>query len=532
MPDSITYGSYSFPEPLPLFAEEDQAINLAGKYDHSTINVNLVGFLTGSDLSGLHLQKMQMISGFLEEYQDLTVTVGDESKTCPKAIVRSIDFGDSDVTTILPYSLSALYYSGETFSEYFKVSQPENSWSYAESEDKIITATHKVSAKGIKVDANSAFDNAKDFVDGILEDGFENISLFNGTGNAFLQSRNEDINLKEDMYSVSEVYSYSSSDRPMSDKGILKVSTSISYSHDNELSLSVQGSLQGAIDANTGTQEGLLSTGDFTSVEATDIAINSLVNSNSEYESGVYSFVSNGPSAFNYDLNTGSNLLSFNFSFENSENLDLINNNVVHKYGSSISISKDNSIARVEVNGSLSYMGVDIIYRASSDELNERYQAIETAYQEVDQYSIAKSAFQDLTGIATGYEFNSSYLNPEPENLNITKDPIENSLSYSYSYNNSIDFSQGTLDNLKLNITDKKPLKISSVQETISGFRAAEIISRSAGEYSISASSNNRGEELDTLIDIVTGFCSGDYVKAESYQTGENSISYNLEKYY
>ena len=532
MPDSITYGSYSFPDPLPLFAEEDQLVNLGGGYDHSVINVNLVGFLTGLDLSGLHLQKMQMISGFLEEYQDLTITVGNETKTCPKAIVRNIDFGDSDVTTFQPYSLSASYYSGETFSEYFKVSQPENTWSYSESEDKIITATHKVSAKGIKVDGNSALDNARDFVNGILEGGFENISLFNGDGTAFLQSRNEDVNLKEDMYSVSEVYSYSSSDRPMSDKGILKVSTSISYNSDSELSLSVQGSLQGAIDANTGTQEGLLSTGDFTSVEATDIAINALVNSNSEYESGVYSFVSNGPSAFSYDLNTGSNLLNFNFSFENAENLDLINDNVLHKYSSSVSVSKDSSVAQISVDGDLSYMGVDIIYRASSDELNERFQAIEAAYSEIDQYSIAKSAFQNLTGVATGYEFNSSYINPEPNSLEITKDPIENSISYSYSFNNSIDFSNGTLDNLKLNITDKRPLRISSVQETISGFRAAETISRSAGEYSLSASSDNKGSELDTLIDIVSGYCSGKYIKAESFQTGENSISYNLAKYY
>lgn len=161
MATSITYGSYSFPEPLPLFSEEDEPVKLAGLYDHSAIRVNIVGYLTGADLSGLDLQKMQMISGFLNEYEDLTVTVENESKVCSGAYVESISFQDSDLTTFLPYSLTALYYSGETFSDYFKVADPSNSWSYSEGENKIITATHSVSARGLKVDSVDALVNAR-----------------------------------------------------------------------------------------------------------------------------------------------------------------------------------------------------------------------------------------------------------------------------------------------------------------------------------------------------------------------------------
>ena len=36
----------------------------------------------------------------------------------------------------------------------------------------------------------------------------------------------------------------------------------------------------------------------------------------------VYSFVSNGPSSFSYNIDTGSNLIGFSFSFLNSENFD------------------------------------------------------------------------------------------------------------------------------------------------------------------------------------------------------------------
>ena len=99
MATSITYGSYSFPDPLPLVAEEDDPIILGGLYDHSAIRVNLVGYLTGANLSGLHLQKMQMVSGFLNEYQDLTITVENESKTCAKSFVESISFDSSDLTS-------------------------------------------------------------------------------------------------------------------------------------------------------------------------------------------------------------------------------------------------------------------------------------------------------------------------------------------------------------------------------------------------------------------------------------------------
>ena len=58
MATSITYGSYSFPEPLPLFSEEDEVVTLGGIYDHSAIRVNLVGYFTGSDLAALDLKKM------------------------------------------------------------------------------------------------------------------------------------------------------------------------------------------------------------------------------------------------------------------------------------------------------------------------------------------------------------------------------------------------------------------------------------------------------------------------------------------
>lgn len=537
MATSITYGSYSFPEPIPLFSEEDEVVKFGGLLDHSVIRVNLVGFLTGSDLSGLDLQKMQMVSGFLNEYEDLVITIENETKTCPAAFIESIDFNDSDSTTVLPYSLTALYYSGETFSEYFGVTDPQNSWSYEEGDNKIITATHTVSARGLKVNSTDPFDNAREFVTGKLADGFENIALFNSGDNAFLTSRTENIDKKSNIYGVTEVYSYSAADRDnsarsYSDSGVVSLSTSISFSNDSQLSITVDGSIKGSIDANTGSQDGLLTTGNFTPEQATEVAINALVNSYSDYESGIYSFVQEGPTAFNYNLNTGANSLDFSFTFSDADKVDLINGNVLHSFTSSISLSKDSAVSSVSVQGDLEYFGTLSIDSTGEFENNARFQAVESALGEVDQYSIAVSAIQDFSGVATGYEINSSYINVEPKSFSITKDPVENIISYNYNYNNQVDFSTGQLKDLSFRIQDKKPLVINSVQETISGFKAAEIISRSLGNYSISATCNDDGSKLDTLKELISGYCSGDHVISESYSTGQNSISYNLAKYY
>tara|TARA_R110002167_G_scaffold306827_3_gene511476 strand:+ start:173 stop:1780 length:1608 start_codon:yes stop_codon:yes gene_type:complete len=532
---SITYGSYNFPDPIPLVAEEDRAISIAGNYDHSEITVNLVGYFTGSDLSELDLQKMQMVSGFLDEYQDLTITVNNEEKVCPKASVKSISFKESDLTTFLPYSLSVTYYSGETFSNYFKITDPKNNWDYKEQENNTVLATHAVSARGLKVDGGDELDNARFFVTGELEGGFSDIAIFNSpNGSAYLQSRVENIDKKNNVYGVTESYLYSTSQDTIFEdiSGIVGVNTSISYDYAGGLSVSLQGSVKGNIDANTGVQEGLLSTGDFTLEHATEVALNAIVSSYSDYESGVYSFVSDGPTSFQYDLDTGANTLGFAFQFSDPENLDIINGNVVHTYATSISISKDAPVASIGVQGQLRYRGAEFISNTGEFESNSRFQAIESAFLEVNPEFIAYETMNDFTGVATGYEFKSSYIDTGEINFSINKDPVENILNYSYNYNNEVDLSNGDLKDFSINIVDKKPIQLSQVQETLNGFAAQTIASRTLGQYSISSSSNDASNKLNDLKTLSQDYCSGQYKISESYQTGENKISYSLSKYY
>lgn len=535
MPNSITYGSYSFPEPLPLLAENDQMLSISGAYDHKLIEINLIGFLTGLDLSGIHLQKNEMISGFLTEYQDLNINLESNSGAYKYCTVNSIQFNESDLTTTLPYNVSLIAHSGESFSSFFGIKDPKNSWSFAESENKLVTATHTVSARGIKVDVNNPLDNAINFVSGHIENGFEHVALFNTpTSNPVLTSRVEDIDKKSDTYSVTETYLYSTSDDVISQISVPTIQASISYNKDNGLSVSLNGSLQGSIDAIlTG---GLLTTDDFTAQQATRLAFEHVRNCQSDFESDVYSFVSNGPSSFEYSLNEASNVLTFAFNFTDSDNLDYIANNVIHKYSASISSSKDSCLTQVSVEGNLYYNGILTIDTSEDFEDNPRFQAVDNAFELVNPYLIASQAMKDFIIVADEYKLNSAYLNDEPISFSIQKNPVDNTISYNYTYNNSVDYSEGQLKDLKLIISDKKPLQLPSVQETIGGFSNFIVIDRTLGEIKISSSSNDDESKMATLQAIVKQISneikSSEYFFENSQSIGEDSISHNLSKYY
>jgi len=83
-----------------------------------------------------------------------------------------------------------------------------------------------------------------------------------------------------------------------------------------------------------------------------------------------------------------------------------------------------------------------------------------------------------------------------------------------------------------MSIQDQKPIQLSSVKETISGVSARQVVSRTLGTYSVNGSSQDGPEKLEKLKETVSGLCSGSVVISSSYTTGENSISYNLAKYY
>jgi len=542
MAESITYGSYSFPEPMPLVGQSTDTIYVEGKLDHYLDNVSIVGNFTGSNLAGLHLQKMQLISGLLSEFQTLTISNDTEDKTFTSTKPVSVSFSDSDLTTILPYAVTFESYSSATFSEYFGVENPVDTWQYQEEDGKITNVTHNVSAVGVKVNSTSPLDNARHFVTGRTT-GCRNISLFQtGTSNgdlvknAVLISRTEEVNKGANSYGITENYKYTTSDNPViTESGIFNSTTQISFDKQAGLSVNVNASVQGSIDSIRQPNSGMIETGMFTSEQATDIAVNAVANSLSDYESGAYTFINRGPKTFNYNIDTGTNKIDFNYVFQDPSNVDQVDN-VLHKKNSSISASKDNSKVTVNVNGEFIYNSPFDVFTTGDPSTGQRFLQVDARFSgfasESGFLNQAVDSMSDFRQVVTGYHISGDFINPEPLSKSITKTPADGKISYSLQFDNRIDLASGTLSGLKMSISDKKPIEVSGILPSIAGFAKQKIKNRSAGEYRISATCEGDTGKLQQLVDVVSGNSTGFFVFSENSAIDEQTISYNMSRYY
>ena len=533
MSEQITFGSYTFPSPTPLVGQGVEPIYVQGKFDHFLETINLIGNLTGSNLSGLHLQKMQMISGLMPDFETLSITHGSSTTGFTFSKADSIQFEDSDLTTLLPYSVSFTSYTDRSFSEFFGITNPVDNWSFDEQEGKITQATHNVSAVGVKVNATAALVNAKNFVDSRIT-GFTNLSLFQTGVTGFLISKNESIDKKADSYSVTETYKYNTSENPLTNSGITTARTSISFDKNGGLAASVDVSVQGSMLASK-DGDGLLDTGVITPEMASDIAVNAVVSSLSDYESGAYSFSQRKPSSVNYKIDTGSNKIDFSFGFDDPENLDQIGN-VLHTRSASVSASKDDSKVTVSVNGSLTYNDPFNIIPTGDPATGTRFLEVDSVFSGIQTnsgfFNLAVEALQDFTGDATGYHISGDYLNTIPTSKTINKDPQQSQISYGVSFDNRIDISSGTLSGLQVTITDKKPIQLSGIVPSLGGFAIQKLIDRTAGEMLVGATCEAETGSLPQLKDVISGHLTGLFTFSESSSVNENTLSFNMSRYY
>ena len=534
MAEFITYGSYTFPSPCPLVAQGVDPVYVAGKVDHFADSIDLVGTITGENLSGLHLQKMQMISGLLSEFQTLNITNDAGTKSFTAAKPESISFDSSNLSTLLPYSVTFSSYSSGTFSEFYGIENPSDVWTFSEQDGQITEVLHSVSAKGVKIDSKNPFENARHFVTGRAT-GFIDFSLFQtGTTNAFLISRNEEVNKSSNTYSINENYRYSTSEDLITDSGITTCNTQISYDKDQGLSVSVKASVQGSITGNV-DQVGLLHTGVFTSEKAQEVALNAVVSSLSDYESGLYTFISAGPKTSSFDIDTGTNKIDFNYSFVDCSNLDQ-EGNVLHTQSASVSTSKDEALVKVSVVGELKYNTSLDVFATGDPATGERFKELDAQYSGVQAnsgfFNLAVEALKYFREDATGYHISGDYLNPTPLSKSIDKRPADSIITYTVDFDNKIDLSSGTLSGLQVNITDKKPQQLSGIVPSLGGFAKQNIMNRRAGEYEVSANCEASTGDMQTLKDVVSGHMTGIYTIAENSSVNDDTISYNTRRVY
>jgi hypothetical protein len=517
---SISYGSYTFPTPPPFVAIGDEPIYVAGQLDSSLTKITLVGTLTGINLQALSQAKRTLTSGLLNEFQTLSVS-GDSFTYC-KPI--SLNFADSDLTRILPYTVEFERFDEKDFSQYFGVINPTNTWSYQEQDGRVVQASHSVSAQGIKTSAADPLTNARNFVSG-LTTGFHNLSVINPSGIAFLQSKTEEIDRFSNSYSCTENYIFSTSREPISNSGIVSASMQVTHSRGGEASVNVDGSIVGDI---TGA---IVTTGIFTPTHAETFARNALERSKSVYESGVYGVLSRGPSTFNYTVNEQENKIDFGFQFRDPFSIRA--GDVLHDYSVSVSASKDNNTLITSIDGTFSYDKSFDLFIGGNIESGARYLKVLNAFENANFYNLAFEQYSGFLDVVSGYE-TSKYLNPVPLTESITKSPFVPNITYSYSYDNKIDYSSGQLKNLTFSISDSLPISRTRIDESNNGFATQETVMRTLGRISISSNAQESASKLGLLSGIASGFLIGKncQIFENNWTTGDSAINYSISSYY
>jgi hypothetical protein len=330
----IIYDSYTFPEPSPSVVVSSEPVYLSGNYDYNVGSISLAGIITGDGIVELNSSREDMISGLSSEFKTLDVDTG--SFNFVK--VEEISFEESDYTTVLPYSVTFSYYEEKVFSDFFGVSDPVDAWSF-QAENKIVTATHTVSAKGIKKDANRPIDNAKSFVDSKRQENINNVSAFFTAINAssyVLEGTSEKIDAAAGSYSIEDTYKFhedTAYDFALPDK-IVTCSVSIDTDKESKVKASVNGSIKGALN---GTD---VDVSDFDFSKAQNIALEYLSESKSTEEN--YSLDNLTADGFSYNVNEKANTVDFSFNLVQEDASQIINTNVLHKYTVDFSISKEN----------------------------------------------------------------------------------------------------------------------------------------------------------------------------------------------
>lgn len=517
---AVSYGSFNFPAPLPFVVVGDEPLYVAGELDSTLTRISLVGTLTGANLSSLALQKSQMTSGLLSQYQTLNVE-GESFDFCKPV---SLNFDDSDLTTIQPYTAEFESFDQKTFSQYYGVTNPTNVWTYTEQQSRIVQASHSVSAQGVKASETEPLLAAKNFVNSQLS-GFQNLSIINPSGSAFLQSKTEEVDRFTNTYSVTENYSFSASRDPISNSGIVTANTQINYAKNNESSVSVNGSIVGSI---TGAK---VNTGLFSPTHAQNFALSAIERSKTSYESGIYGALAKGPTSSSYTINEEENKIDFSFNFKDPFNVRT--GEIMHDYNVVVSATKDNNTLTSSIDGTLSYDSSFDIFTGGAIETAPRYLKILSEFESLNFYALTWAKYSEFLDVVSGYE-TSKYLNPIPVSESVTKSPFVPSISYSLSYDNRPDLSSGELRNLKIQITDSLPIPITQIKESNNGFSSQEVISRNLGKFSVSASCEEDGSKLNKLKQISTGLMIGKLCQifSENWNTGSSTIDYSVSSYY
>lgn len=524
----VKYNGFRFPDPQPFVGISDSPVFTDGEVDSSSLSFDIVGKITGLNLSSLERQKRDIVTGLSSAFKTLQIGSGSYNYIQP----ISINFQNSNLSTILPYSITLqgreVLDGNQTL--FTGLTDLVDSWSFVEQNNLVVQASHSVSAKGNKIGASDPIDLARQFVTGRL--GFNNFSVFLSGHSGFLVSRVEEIDQFRGNYGITDVYVFSTTEEDVFPSGLLSTNTQIGWTKDGGLTVRLDGSIQGGL---TGHGHPVITTGMFSAEDAKYYASKALERSRSDFESGIYGSVFQSPKTYQYQVDEESNLLSFSFDFADPS--DPRTQDVIHDYSVTVNASKDNNVIEVGVNGQVYYNTNKLLFDTGAPETNERYLAVSGEFETINFRALAIKGFSDFIKVVTGYA-TSSGINSNPTTATINKDPFASNISYSYTYDNNFDISTGELINPRFSITKEHSIRTVFAEETINGGYSTQTGYITIPSLTIQGdaelrSGANAGYSLGFFSGLLEnyarqyGFTGSGILTQDSFETGNGTLNIN-----
>ena len=213
-PTDVKYNSYSFLDKtgfVPFVSLSNDYVQVGGGTWVIKHNINLMGTLANCDRGELIRQQNEMVEALSVDFKRLDIS-GFDPFTVPKII--SIDFNESPVLTNIDYSITIECYDLDSFASAYSVIEPTETVEFVEDENRTMTKTVTISAKGIRTSSSpDALQNAKDFVEGQFDQKGTALTLrpaFISSEDAkygtLLISTSEEINRIEGTYSKTQTF--------------------------------------------------------------------------------------------------------------------------------------------------------------------------------------------------------------------------------------------------------------------------------------------------------------------------------------
>ena len=429
----VPFNQFAYPQvspylnyPMTVTPSQDNIGN------QNNPNINGRGIYTG-DISDYNYFRLAMTdgNGGGSPVANLIASGFDAEKIYEKSgiIVQSISFEESPYSNLISYSieLNSSQLSGN-------VINPTNEYNFTENEDKTISLSHSISARGINTSKNpsksNAMDNAIAFVKsntGLAK--IPTVKFISGLSiysPFYMQNFSESIDRLNGVYSVQENYNTKTINSSL--PGVLSYTCDITSGADsNVVQINLRGDYKGPKD------------GDITNLR------NTFTLSELFLYSGYYNPT---PIQYNITENSGENLISFDYIFDN---IDLPN--PYFKYDANITKDELQQIYNIQVRG-------DVIARGSAP---YRY------YLSTGNLVNLTGGFMKVaSGILTGFKnFNSdtSTSNLRLLNISIDKNPNDSTVSANASYDDKY-MPTGNFVNANYSVSVEAPLWYMNNQPT------------------------------------------------------------------